>query len=227
MIRFISSSCMRAAAVALLLPIAGLTAFAGGGASATGSATEIVANRVSSMRPMHLAGISLDNFGVVDGRIFRGEQPGTDDFRALAAIGVTTIVDLREDNKSSSRERAEAAGLKYVNIGIDGHGAPSDGDVTRFLEVLDDPANPVVYVHCAGGRHRTGSMIAVYRMVRDGWTIDQAYDEMLAYDFYTSNGHKGFKTFVEDYYQRMTSNPSSVPAAYRAPDVAAVVSVSH
>jgi hypothetical protein len=47
------------------------------------------------------------------------------------------------------------------------------------------------------GRHRTGSMIAAYRMSQDGWTLDQAYNEMRGYDFYTGGGHGGFKKFDE------------------------------
>jgi protein tyrosine/serine phosphatase len=85
------------------------------------------------------------------------------------------------------------------------------------MKTIDDPDCGPVYVHCAGGRHRTGSMVAVYRMVHDGWTVDKAYDEMLAYDFYTSNGHKGFKTYVFDYFARMQANPTSVPVAWIAP----------
>jgi len=60
-------------------------------------------------------------------------------------------------------------------------------------------------------------MIALYRMTVDGWDIDQAYREMLAYDFYTSGGHQGFKSYVYDYYHRMTQNPTSVPVAYSTP----------
>jgi protein tyrosine phosphatase (PTP) superfamily phosphohydrolase (DUF442 family) len=191
-----SFSFVRAASVALVLSLSSVAALAGGGAAA---AAEIVATHKSSMGPMSLPGINLDNFGVVDGHIFRGEQPGKDDYRALAAIGVNTIIDLREDAKSSARRDAEAAGLKYINIAIDGHGTPTDEQAAAFIAAVDDPANGVVYAHCAGGRHRTGSMIAAYRMSHDGWTLDQAYDEMLAYDFYTGGGHKGFKTFVEQY----------------------------
>ena len=166
--------------------------------------------------PMSLPGVSIKNFGVVDGRIYRGEQPGKKDYAALASIGVRTIIDLRGDAKGSAKRDAEAAGLKYINIGIDGHGTPTDTQAIEFLKNLDDPANGVVYVHCAGGRHRTGSMIAVYRMTHDGWTIGQAYNEMLAYDFYTGGGHEGFKTYVYDFYHRMTTDPSSVPAAMGA-----------
>jgi protein-tyrosine phosphatase len=171
---------------------------------------------VNAVGPQRVSGIKIENFGVVDGRIYRGGQPAKGDYRALASLGVTTIVDLREDAKQSARAGAESAGLRYVNIGIDGHGRPADADVAAFLRVLDADPGAKVYVHCAGGRHRTGSMLAVYRMVRDGWTLDQAYNEMLAYDFYTGNGHGGFKTYVEDYWKRMISNPASVPAAYKS-----------
>jgi protein tyrosine/serine phosphatase len=72
-------------------------------------------------------------------------------------------------------------------------------------------------VHCAGGRHRTGATIAVYRMAKQGWSAEAAYREMKAYDFYTRWGHGGYKTYVFDYYKRMQEAPSSVPAAYTAP----------
>jgi protein-tyrosine phosphatase len=191
-------------------------ALAGGSGSGAG------ASAANSMGPMVVPGVGLSNFGVVDGRIYRGEQPKRDDFTALKAFGIATIVDLRLDARKESRAEAEAAGLKYVNIPIDGHAQPSDADVAAFLQVLEQARGEKVYVHCAGGRHRTGSMIAVYRMVKDGWSIDQAYEEMLAYDFYTRNGHKGFKTYVYDYWERMRQAPGSVPAAFCPPAQQAV-----
>jgi protein-tyrosine phosphatase len=197
-------------AVAFLI----MPALAGG---ATAMPGEMLTNHTNSLHPMSLPGVSINNFGVVDGHIYRGEQPGGKDYAALASIGVKTIIDLRGDAKGSAQRDTEAAGLKYINIGIDGHGTPTDAQAIEFLKDVDDPANGVVYVHCAGGRHRTGSMIAVYRMTHDGWTIDQAYNEMLAYDFYTGGGHEGFKMYVYDYYHRMTTDPSSVPVAYHSP----------
>lgn len=177
--------------------------------------------------PIAMPGAQIDNFGVVDGRIYRGEQPKKDDFLALKEIGVTTVVDLRLDAKKDSRKLAEAAGLKYVNIGIDGHGQPTDADVARFISLLDTNPSEKFYVHCAGGRHRTGSMIAIYRMVRNGWDIERAYGEMLAYDFYTRNGHKGFKTYVYDYSARLQQDPASVPVSPMAPAPAAVVDAAN
>jgi tyrosine-protein phosphatase SIW14 len=216
----VTRSCLRGArmaALAIALPLLTATAFAGIGlAAAAASPTEMLASHFSSLHPMALAGVAISNFGIVDGHIYRGGQPAGQDYAVLAKIGVKTIIDLRGDAEKSESHDAQAAGLKYIQIGIDGHGAPNDAQVTEFLKDVDDPANGVVYVHCAGGKHRTGSMIAVYRMVEDGWDLAKAYSEMLGYDFYTSGGHGGFKTYVDDYYHRMTTDPSTVPAAYKS-----------
>jgi protein tyrosine/serine phosphatase len=48
---------------------------------------------------------------------------------------------------------------------------------------VDDPANQPVYVHCVGGRHRTGVMTAIYRMIDDKWTPDRAFQEMKSYKY--------------------------------------------
>jgi protein tyrosine/serine phosphatase len=182
---------IRSAALSLFfVPVFGFSVLAAGTPAATAT---------DSMGPMTAAGVGIKNFGLVDGRIYRGAQPKDDDFAALKALGVETIIDLRLDAKKSSKANAEAAGLRYVNIGIDGHKKPTAEHVAAFFKTLDENPDAKVYMHCAGGRHRTGSMVAAYRMTRGNWTLDQAYAEMLAYDFYTRNGHGGFKTFVEDY----------------------------
>ena len=40
-----------------------------------------------------------------------------------------------------------------------------------FLKIVNDPKNQPVYVHCVGGRHRTGVMTAIYRMTVDKWSL--------------------------------------------------------
>jgi uncharacterized protein (TIGR01244 family) len=201
-------SLRRALVATLAVPFLALTALAGGGGGGAIAAPAVA----DSMGPLDLPGITISNFGVVDGRIYRGEQPAKDEYSELARLGVKTVIDLRDDAKPSSRDLAEGAGLTYVNIPIDGHGSPTMEQAAEFLKTVDSASGPV-YVHCAGGRHRTGSMIAVWRMSRDGWSLDKAYQEMLDYDFYTSGGHGGFKTFVEDYAKHLAEHPADATVA--------------
>jgi len=147
--------------------------------------------------------VGISNFGQMDERFFRGGRPGKKDFDTLKAIGVDTIIDLT-DNSPEEQGLAQAAGLKYVNVAIKDKSYPTDEAVALFLKTVNDPATGKFYVHCAGGRHRTGDMAAVYRF-QEGWDYDKVYQEMLNYDFYTSNGHQKALDFVQDYSKKVVA----------------------
>jgi protein tyrosine/serine phosphatase len=155
--------------------------------------------------------IKIGNFGQMDERFYRGGRPKESDFAALKALGIQTIIDLT-DNTPKEKGYVEAQGMRYVNIAIPDKEDPTDAQIQEFLKVVDDPATGKFYVHCAGGRHRTGVMGAVYRFNNYHWNFDQVYNEMLAFDFYTSNGHGGQKKFVESYSQRFGSNVNAAAA---------------
>jgi protein tyrosine/serine phosphatase len=156
--------------------------------------------------------IKISNFGKMDERFYRGARPKERDFQALKTLGINTVIDLT-DNTPDEKRYAETAGLHYVNIAIPDKQDPSDAQIAQFLKVVNDPATGKFYVHCAGGRHRTGVMGAVYRFNKYHWNYDQVYAEMLDFDFYTSNGHGGQKKFVENYWSRIqTRNAAAAPS---------------
>jgi protein tyrosine/serine phosphatase len=161
-----------------------------------------------------LPNIKIDNFGQMDERFYRGGRPKSEDFKSLAALGIKTVIDLTDNSKEREKPAVEAAGMRYVNIPIVDKAYPSMEQADEFLKVANDPATGKFYVHCAGGRHRTGMMGAVYRFNRDHWNFDQAYAEMKQYDFYTSNGHGKQLDFVQDYWQQFQAKQASasVPA---------------
>jgi protein tyrosine/serine phosphatase len=149
--------------------------------------------------------IKISNFGQMDERFYRGARPKQKDFQSLKDLGINT------NNTPEERGYAEAVGLKYVNIAIPDKRDPSDAQIAQFLKLVNDPSTGKFYVHCAGGRHRTGVMGAIYRFNNYHWNLDQVYNEMLKFDFYTSNGHGGQKRFVENYAQHMQSE-NATPA---------------
>jgi protein tyrosine/serine phosphatase len=160
--------------------------------------------------------IKIKNFGQMDGRFYRGAQPKKDDYQSLAALGIKTVIDLRDDPADYEKAATEAAGMKYVNIAMSDKDYPKEETIKTFLALVDDPNTGAFYVHCAGGRHRTGVMGAVYRFTKYGWNFDQVYQEMKDYDFYTRWGHGEMKRYVEDYWQREQAQhaaPTAVPSA--------------
>jgi protein tyrosine/serine phosphatase len=150
-----------------------------------------------------LSNVKIKNFGQMDERFYRGAQPKEKDYESLKALGINTVVDLQDEPKDYEKRLVEALGMRYVNIPMVGKTYPTEEAVAAFLKLLDDPNTGKFYVHCAGGRHRTGAMGAVYRFTKYNWNFDQVYAEMKKYDFYTSWGHGDFKTFVKDYWARM------------------------
>ena len=160
------------------------------GAAGAGSATAAA----------DISRIHIDNFGRVDAMYYRGAQPEGHDYADLAALGVKTIINLASDDAEvDERAMAEQAGLKYVQIPMTTNKAPTSAQLAEFMKIVDDAASQPVYVHCVGGRHRTGVMTAAYRMTEDGWTADQAFKEMKDYKFGADFLHPEFKKFVYGY----------------------------
>jgi len=150
-----------------------------------------------------MANIRVDNFGRINSNYYRGAQPEDGDYRDLAVFGVRTVIDLTADGRANEQRLVEQAGMKFYRIPLTTSEKPSEAAVARFLKLVNDPANQPVFVHCQGGRHRTGVMTAVYRMTQDGWTADRAYQEMKQYRFEGFPGHPALKKFVYDYYSHV------------------------
>jgi tyrosine-protein phosphatase SIW14 len=147
-----------------------------------------------------LSRIRIDNFGQVDANYFRGAQPQGRDYTDLAALGVKTVIDLTSDDaQRGEKATVERAGMKYVQIPMTTHESPSEAKIAEFLSIVNDPASQPVYVHCVGGRHRTGVMTAIYRMTNAAWTADKAFAEMKQYKFGSDFLHPEFKKFVYAY----------------------------
>src|SRR4029079_11201296 len=125
-----------------------------------------------------------------------GEQPEGADYANLAAFGIKTVIDLQADGQASEQLQVEKAGMAFHRIPMTTHVAPTKAQIAEFLKLVNDPANQPVYVHCAGGKHRTGVMTAVYRMANDNWSADQAFKEMKSYKFGADFLHSEFKRFV-------------------------------
>ena len=158
---------------------------------------------VCSAQENSTTNVSIKNFGQMDDRFFRGAQPKEQEFKELAQLGIRTVIDLRDDPESYEKPMVESLGMTYVHIPMIAKKYPTPEALDLFLKTVNDPNTGKFYVHCAGGRHRTGVMGAVYRFKFYNWDFEQVYKEMKQYDFYTRWGHGAFKNFVEDYYAQM------------------------
>jgi protein tyrosine/serine phosphatase len=157
--------------------------------------------------------IKIRNFGQMDQRFYRGAQPNEQDYKDLQGLGIKTVIDLRSDSESYEKRDVEALGMRYINIPMSDSDYPKAEQIDQFLKLVDNPSTGKFFVHCAGGRHRTGVMGAVYRFNHYHWSFDQVYAEMKDYDFYTRFGHGKLKDFVQDYSQSQANQATTATAA--------------
>jgi tyrosine-protein phosphatase SIW14 len=154
--------------------------------------------------------LAVDDFDKLNDNYYRGGQPKPEDYVQLAALGIKTVVDLRQGGPDDEQTLLENAGVKFYSIPMTTSLPPSETTIHQFLQIVNDPANQPVFVHCEDGHIRTGVMTALYRITHDGWTADQAYAEMKQHHFHcfwrhALKRHHALKHFVYHYYDSIHS----------------------
>jgi protein tyrosine/serine phosphatase len=121
----------------------------------------------------------LPRFQQVSERLYRGGQPREGGISKLRELGINTVINLRGAGDRTRAEETEvrALGLNYYNVALPNWGRPQDSRVLRILELINEPENGRVFVHCKDGVDRTSLIVAIYRMTHDGWSSHQALAE--------------------------------------------------
>ncbi len=108
----------------------------------------------------------IPNLRLVDDRLLVGGQPSEQDYRALAAKGVTLVIDLRPGTDTGPRtddeEQLAALGIRYASLPVVDGRAPTPSQTRRFLDLMRSN-NGLVFAHCGGGVGRASSIAASYQ----------------------------------------------------------------
>ncbi len=142
---------------------------------------------------------ALPNFHQVNEQLYRGAQPLSGGMKELASLDIKTVINLRGEDEGTRLDETEAraAGLRYFSVPLPGFGRPKDEQVEKVLAIINDAQNWPVFVHCHHGEDRTGTIIAIYRITRDGWTLEQAKKEAKKYGM--SRFQFAMKDYISDY----------------------------
>lgn len=152
----------------------------------------------------------IHNGGKINDALFRGAQPKENGLAALKKLGITTVVDLRGEDRDKyewERKEAESLGMRFVHLPVSGWAPPSDEQVAQFLALFREAPHQKVFVHCRFGDDRTGVFVATYRMAVDKWSPEQAMEEMYFFGF---NGfwHPSMKKFIREFPNHLRSAPA-------------------
>lgn len=116
-----------------------------------------------------------ENFYKINADLYRAAQPSKEAFKHYEALGIRTIVNLRANH--SDVDEIEGTSLVLMEIPINTWKI-TDADVVAALRAIKSAEKPVL-VHCQHGADRTGTIIAMARMVFQGWTKEQALAELV------------------------------------------------
>jgi protein tyrosine phosphatase (PTP) superfamily phosphohydrolase (DUF442 family) len=109
----------------------------------------------------------IKNFAQVDDRVWRGAVPTAAGYEALAANGVTTVVDLRaEEGIRVDEAQLGRLGITRLHVPLRDGQSPTESQVERFLAAVEGSEGRT-FVHCGAGVGRTGTMAAAY-LVKTG-----------------------------------------------------------
>lgn len=151
----------------------------------------------AEVRPTHWAvPIALDgvpNLHRLTDHLYRSEQPTPEGFRNLEKLGIRTVINLRYFNDDEDEAEGTALALRRVKILTWRAG---DDHVVEVMRMLRRKENGPFLIHCQHGADRTGLMSAMYRMLEQGWSAQDALDELVAGGYGFHSMWKNIKRYV-------------------------------
>jgi len=129
--------------------------------------------------------------------------------------GIRTVITLRdsyvpgEPPPDLAEEMwCKSRGIKHVRLSprrwwsADDRPPPAQENIDTFLNVMDNPANHPVLIHCMAGVHRTGAHVAVFRMEYHRWSTAAALAEVRLRGYSNLDGEEDVLGFLEGYVPR-------------------------
>ena len=116
------------------------------------------------------AGSNIARFSQVDETLYRGARPEPNQMTELKELGIDTIIDFTTERFKqpgySEAEQAELLGIKHCRIPLVSCENPSDEDINKFFEIIQNAKKnrQKVFIHCLEGRDRTGLFTELYKI---------------------------------------------------------------
>jgi protein tyrosine/serine phosphatase len=133
----------------------------------------------TSLRPAHWAEpIELEgapNLHRITPMLYRGEQPNAVGMKNLEQMGIRTVINLRyfnHDDEEVKDTNLRTERTKILTWRID------DEHVIEVMRLLRKTENGPFLIHCQHGADRTGLMSAMYRILEQGWSKEEALKEL-------------------------------------------------
>uniref|UniRef100_A0A060T8Y7 diphosphoinositol-polyphosphate diphosphatase n=1 Tax=Blastobotrys adeninivorans TaxID=409370 RepID=A0A060T8Y7_BLAAD len=130
---------------------------------------------------------SPENFSMVFNDIYRSSFPRPENFEFLRSLNLKSVLVLIPEPYPEENVRfVEENGIRFFQVGMPGNKEPfinvSHETITRALEIVLNPENHPLLIHCNRGKHRTGCLVGCLRRLQD-WSLTMIFDEYRRFAF--------------------------------------------
>ncbi len=132
----------------------------------------------------------LKNVFQLDPKVYRSAQPSQMGFKDAKRLGITDVLNLRDNHTDESGAKDLGLTLHQIKIEAD---EVNQQEIINALWIIRFAKGPVL-VHCWHGSDRTGAVCAMYRIVFNNWSKEEAIDEMVSGGF---GYHKMYTNIVQ------------------------------
>ena len=155
---------------------------------------ESIFSQPFSAEKITLPDSELTNLYRIDSGIYRSEQPSSLDFKALEKYGIREVLNLR--NKHSDDDEAAGTSLRLYRLKTKA-GSITEEQLITALRIIKNRKGPLV-IHCHHGSDRTGAVCALYRIVFQGVSKEEAIREMVEGGF---GFHRIYKNIIRTIHE--------------------------
>jgi len=135
---------------------------------------------------------SLKNFYKLDNHVYRSAQPNKESFEYLKTLGIKNILNLRDYHNDDPGSKNPGLNLYRIEMNA---GKIRTADVVAALRFIKQSEGPVL-IHCWHGSDRTGTISALYRIVFQNWSKEDALDELMHGGFGYHSIYKNIPEFI-------------------------------
>ena len=109
--------------------------------------------------------------------LYRSEQPNSVFIPELKKNNIDVVINLRSRNKDKMLLAEQNFKLFHIPINTWAMDRNDLLDVMKAIQTAKQQDQKVL-IHCYHGSDRTGASVAMYRIIYENWTIDDALNEM-------------------------------------------------
>jgi protein tyrosine/serine phosphatase len=128
--------------------------------------------------------------------LYRSAQLASKDIALVKSLGIQTVVSLR--NFHDDQALLRGSGVKIKRVGINTWSVGDKQVVAALKAIKDAEKDGPVLLHCLHGADRTGLVSAMYRMLYQGWSKDDALQELTQGGYGYHSMWKNIPTYIKN-----------------------------